>query len=514
MPQRRILYLTQHQLAAFRWQAGRLTHEGDFAPEEAGERFLNYLKQHAQSLFSLVTNLAEEGFQQETIPFVQGRDREAIVQRKLSQTFMGASLSVAVPLGHEKNTRRNERLLLMALTSSATLEPWLLALRATESRLVGIYSLPLLTDSIFAALKLPKARSLFVTVQDNTVRQSFIDQGRLVFSRLAPITNSSIGGMAQNVVSEIIRLQQYLQTQRLIQRNETIDVHLLLHTTAHAALSPDLLPPTLRLQSIELGAAAKALGFHDVLPDSRAQALYLHTAAQHPPRQQFAPLLLRKPYRIWQIGNVLKAVGIIGFMSCALYAGKQYLDAVNVELKTKQLELAASEKAARYQRMLATFPPMPMDNDQLRQIVDRIQTLQQSDHLPDTLLRPLAAALDASPSIELIELEWDRHSAKAVDRNTGNASGGTPTPGKETRPTLKIKASLSPGRQTDPRQIIDALEQFTQHLKDIKGVEVRVLKQPFDVGSGSALKSDSGPDSSTKPREFELRLTTTGGGQS
>jgi hypothetical protein len=47
---------------------------------------------------------------------------------------------MATSLGYEKNQRKNEKLLLSALTDPAHLEPWLQRLNAAEVALAGIYS--------------------------------------------------------------------------------------------------------------------------------------------------------------------------------------------------------------------------------------------------------------------------------------------------------------------------------------------------------------------------------------
>jgi hypothetical protein len=502
MPDRRLLYLTQHQMLAYRWQGGHCIPEGSFAAESAVTDFADYLKAHAKSLFTVVTNIAEEGFQQETIPYVQSRDRAAIVKRKIDQAFMGAPLSVAIPLGHEKTRRRNERLLLAALTSGSQLEPWLLALRAAETRLAGIVSLPLLTDALAASLKLPKERCIVVTVQDGTVRQSFLDAGKLVFSRVAPLASSSIGGMAKSILGEIARLQQYLQTQRLIGRAETITAHVLLHPNALSALDPNQAPTNVEISLVDLHQAARKVGLRDLPEDSRAQALFLQLAEAHPPAQQFATPALRKHYRIWQIGNALQAIGIVCFLTTALYAGKLHFDKDRLAERTVQMAATAADNERRYQAVLATFPPMPMDNDALRLVVDRLQSVQNSDRTPDALLRDLSRALDRTPQVELTQLEWI---GRPAPEGSSSPAAGAQASGAEDE-ALAVKGTVFAGRSGSPRQLIDLFDQFVEQLRTTPGITVNVLKQPFDVTSGRALKSGESAATAELPREFELRI--------
>ena len=63
--------------------------------------FAAYLRRHRSSVFHLLADFAEEGFQYEVIPFVRGGDRTALVHRKLNQFFYGSTLATALSLGRE-----------------------------------------------------------------------------------------------------------------------------------------------------------------------------------------------------------------------------------------------------------------------------------------------------------------------------------------------------------------------------------------------------------------------------
>ena len=125
MTNRRLLYLSAHQMTSFLWKAGTLTEEGRFAGTDSGfQEFSAYLEKNSGSVFSILANVAEEGFQIETIPFLQGGDRKAIIQRKLGQLFFNAGLTASQSLGYLKTKRKNERIMLAALTNSDFFAPW------------------------------------------------------------------------------------------------------------------------------------------------------------------------------------------------------------------------------------------------------------------------------------------------------------------------------------------------------------------------------------------------------
>lgn len=501
MAAHRLLYLTQHQLLAFEWKAGRCRLEAEFAVESAGADFLSYLRQNGSSVFSFVANLPEEGFQVETIPFLRGRDREAVLGRRLGQTFLGAPLTVAVPLGHEKNTRRNERVLLAALSNGAALEPWLQALRATETRLGGIFSLPLLTPGLLDKLHIPKERCIFVTVQDNSVRQSFFDKGHLHFSRLAPIPNSSISGLAQLVGSEIAKLQQYLLSQRTIGRNEPLVAHVLAHPQAAQALHALALPELLRLQTHSVVEAGRRLGLKEDFEDSRAHPLFLHMAAAFAPREQFAPSALRKDYRLWQASRAIRALAGIGLLGSLLFAGTKLLNLQQIAQETRQQEVQAELGERRYREIVAAFPNLPLSQEHLRLVINRFTEVHPHDLTPIPLFKTLGAALARAPEIELTSLDWSVGSPADDKRPTSLATGD------RNMETLQVNGLINLGPNGTPRQMLTVFDGFIKGLSADASTVVAVRQQPFDTGSNSSLKTGESADTSPRPKPFSLSVS-------
>jgi hypothetical protein len=231
------LYLNTHRLSAFYWQKGSLLSEGIFENNEQGwDLFGQFLANHADDRFALLVNVAEEGHAHETIPFLRGADRQTLITRKISQHFLGSPLATATSLGYEKTQRKNEKLLLSALTNPAHFEPWLQRLRSAEVALSGIYSLSQLGGLLLKKLGLASDRCLLLSMQDHSIRSSYLANGHAHFSRMSPLTDSSIAGIASAFATESGKLHQYLIGQRLIGRDETLPVFIVAHPLALPAL--------------------------------------------------------------------------------------------------------------------------------------------------------------------------------------------------------------------------------------------------------------------------------------
>jgi len=184
MATNRVLFFDGTRVSALLWKAGRVQAEGEFLPDPDGlEAFAAYLVQHRGSLFYFLADVAEEGFQLENIPRVQGGDRNALLARRLGQYYYGTPYSAAVSLGHSKKGRRDERILFAALTQPEAFAPWLKALRSAAAPLVGLYSVPLTLAEHVPAFVTRQERFLLVTLSSAGLRQTFFAEGEMQFSR-------------------------------------------------------------------------------------------------------------------------------------------------------------------------------------------------------------------------------------------------------------------------------------------------------------------------------------------
>jgi len=511
MPTSRLLYLSAHQMTAFRWQAGVLTGEGLFETTEAGvEQFASYLAQHPSSIFSLLANVAEQGFQIDTIPFLRGADRQAIIRRKLGQLFFNATLTASHSLGHQKSRRKDERVLLTALTNTAFFEPWLKAINEAGASLSGLYSLPLLAPLLLKKTGLAEERCLLLTVQDQSIRQSYFEKGELHFSRLTPLHNSSIGGIAQAFSTEAIKLQQYLASQRLIGRNQPITAHILTHPNALKAIQANCADTeTLTFDILDIEDCAHGIGMKTLPLDTHCESLFLHLLAASPPGIQFADDLQRHDFHLWQIRSALYGFGAVALAACLLFTGKQLYDTYDIKQQTESLAIEAGLARQRYNDIAKEFPPIPTDNETLRRVINRYAELEKSSAAPDGLYREISRALQVVAPVELEGIDW-----KAGNAAVPAGPGTTPPAGTsattaiiDDTETAIVRGTLKLGANTNARQLLAVFNQLVDVLKSNPKLQISVLQQPFDTESGKSLKGGDATFEDDKPRSFSVQIS-------
>ena len=505
MTTHRLLYLSAHRMSAFRWHSGVLEGEAVFATGDEGYlQFADYIKAQRRSEFTLLANVSEEGFHLETIPFLQGKDRQAVIQRKLGQQFFNAPLTASLSLGYEKSKRKDERLLLAALTNNELFASWLNAIIGHGAALSGIYSLPLVSAALLKRLKLAHEPCLLLTVQDQSIRQSYFENGELHFSRLTPLQNSSISGIAQTLSTEAIKLQQYLASQRLIGRNQPITAHVLAHGSAMKAVQASCNDtPTIRFNFLDLDECARKTGLRTLPADTHSELLFLNLLRTDPPRIQFANDDQRHGYHLAQIRAGLHAVGALALAGCLLYSGKLLYEAYDVTQEASELRAESALARQRYAEIVATFPPIPTSNEALRQVIDRYVEIDRLTASPLGLYQALSRALSEVPAAELDALDWRVGGFESTPTATASdASGAIPIDSE----ALVVRGTLRIGANTNARQTLGAFNTLIGALKRNPALQISVMQSPFDIESGKSLKGSDAAMDDDRPRPFALQI--------
>jgi len=504
---RRLLYLDTQRLTAYAWQQGRLQPEGVFEMRaEEYARFADYLRAHQKSHFQLLANVADEGHEQETIPFLQGADRKALIARKLGQHFLGSPLATATSLGYEKNKRKNEKLLLSALTNPAHFDPWITALQEAGAPLAGIYTVAQMGGVLLRKLGKAGTKAMLLSYQDHSIRESYLVDGQPLFSRMAPLPDSSIAGIASRLAAEATKLHQYLAGQRLIRRSETMPVFVLAHPQAVASIRQACVDTgSLGFEIIDSHQAARRLDLKTLPSDSSSELLFLHLLATAPPRQQFAAESHRHDYRISQLRYALIGFAAVALLGGTLFAARQLYGAYSLHQEAETLTANETDLSWRYREISATFPQLGIDNDTLRRITSRRGELLRQQRTPDAAYRLVSRAMSEMPNVHLETLDWRLGGAASTGNAAARDTLGDLLQGDSEVITLRGTIRLGP--TSTARQTLATFEHFTDLLRVDRDSEVSVLQQPFEIESGRALRGGDVDNEGVQARQFSVQIT-------
>lgn len=521
-PRTYLMYQDSEHLHVCLWQRGRLLEHQRFLPLPGDiEQFRQYLEQRKDHHFLMLVNVAEEGYQLETVPVLRGEERRALIQRKMNQNFPATLLSTAFSLNFSKGWRKDERLLLCALTNPSSFDPWLGALRMTQQPFVGLYALAQLGPLLLARAGVRSETCLLLTLQDHTLRESLIVRGHSHFSRLTPLRDPGTMSLGEQFATEVARLHQYLGSQRLVAQDACLPVYILVHPAAMAE-ARQYCRDTEQLQFhfLDIHRLASRIGLQERPVDSRTETLFLHLLARHAPAQQFAGEGLRRDYYLSLTRLGLMYGSTLLLLGSLLLSGMRWHQAQGLESETRSLVHTTRTLDQRYRSITATFPKLDIGFDELQALTRRYLELAQQTHHPLPAWRQLSMALDQSPEVELDHLEWFSSSELASSRQ-GNVPGqpvvadrgrqagslpvGTPSaPVSQAGEVLVIHGHLQLAGEVTPRQIVGTFTDFQRRLKAIPHTQVEVVTPPIDFTSGKDFRASQ--DARQEMPAFVLRL--------
>ena len=504
MISRRLLYLDAQRLSAYLWQAGTLTEEAAFAMRaDEHPRFTAYLRRYRNSHFRLLANVSEEGYALETIPFLRGADRQSLLARKISQHFPGSHLTSTLSLGFEKDQRKNEKLLLCALTNSSHFAPWLKCIKDAEAALVGIYTVAQLAGPLLNKLRLPAQRCLLLSLQDDSIRETYLVDGKTRFSRVAHLSDRSMASSAASFAAEAAKLQQYLVSQRLIERHEALPVFILADPQSKTAMHEACRDTSSVLfQVLDNHQQARAIGLKSIPDKDCNEFIFLHLLSTAPPKQQFAGADQRHDYRLAQIRYALVALGAIALLSGAVIAANELVTTYPLHQESRELIAGEAEMSQRYGEISATFPQIAVDHETLRRITIRHAELLAQQKLPGNAYQMISNALEQSPSVQLEMLDWQVGEGGKLT-SAANRNKTTLNAGEE---IISLRGFIQLDASASARQTVSAFEQFVAVFRVDRKHQVEVLQAPFAIESSQPLRGGDKDEELNKPRQFTLLI--------
>ncbi len=231
---RRVFYFSGYRMKVFEWQGVRLLGSAEFEPDEEGIcEFDEYLSQATRVPSQLLVDLVEEDFRREVIPHVNANDRKAIISRLLDRHYRGEVYVHVQPQGRSKDGRKDDNLLLSALINKDVLEPWLGLIQKHKIPLAGIWSLPLLSTKLLAAITLNEKNVIAKNTElKNTTSKSDspkTDAPKKEANKTAPRKETSKNVMPKNVMivsqqtSTAQRESYFIDGNLMLSRQEKLD---------------------------------------------------------------------------------------------------------------------------------------------------------------------------------------------------------------------------------------------------------------------------------------------------
>lgn len=445
-----LLWVDNKGLHAYRQRGGKLQRERAFSTDDASlEAFAVYLAALGRAPLAMLVNSTDETYAHDTIPRLGKRDRRALVERKCQQHFPNNDFVTAVSHACDEH---GEHIAIAALAGDAVLTPWLQRIDLAGSRLCGIYTLAQIAPLLWRRLRLDHAPCLLLVVLTQSIREIFMVNRRVCFSRQIGIRDvNSIS--EQQLAGEAQALHQYLLGRQLIGRDTPLPIYLLPAPSENASeailtnetfhrLDPDKIAALLKLNP-------------SPFPWNN-ETIFLALLARQRPTEQLAPTRICHAYRYGQLGRLLTGVGI-GLLLGSLFfaAGKLH----QTQAREQQIDVLKSSlrRLADERKTLDTrLPGLDIDPAALLELDAQYRRLQQGPATPEASYRLLGRLLALHNTVAIDSIEWrNDNTPLAPGPETLLLHGKSPEPGKLDAFVQSLKqeagfvADREPGTRTD-----------------------------------------------------------------
>ena len=498
-------------MVAQEWSGHTLASSVYFEPDDQGLDLFNaYLRSFRDEPVRMLVDLIEEEFRQINIPLLRGSDRSAILKRNYAKYFRTSEYKFAISQSVEKKTRKEEKLLIIGLTNQYLLEPWLKIIEETRTPLSGIISLPLLSENYVKELKSEHKAIILVSQQvPSNLRQSVFVDGKLVLSRLVPIASFYQGDYASDVLRDIESTQRYLISQRIVERSETVAVHILANKRHFDKLlmrceKESYFDFTIH-EINELLAREKI----DVVDEQDfSSGLYCYLATRKLSLNHYAQPKERKYFQHHRAGLALTAASIAlisigtGMALTSAVKGWLYHDTIN------ETALIEQKYKAKFNQLSETQIGSTTSTSSMQNIVQAVEAIQ-SQYLRDPAEMLALVSNDisifsdirvkkldwfvsnVSDSQEMNDVVWGKAKVKRK-RKANKQDRNTPKPKKGYFEIVNVEAEFL-NFDGNFRYVLSAVDDLEKTMSESgKYYSVEITRRPLNIEPENRLSGDAG----------------------
>jgi hypothetical protein len=487
--EKHFLYSSDHELQAFRIKNRKLVEIQKFQVLSNGKtEFAKYLSRHPKISLYWLINTTQETYQTTTLPHIWGKDRHELMAHRMRRLFEGTSYTYGIVQGRNTEGRKDDQVLFMALNDPSFLQPWLDLIQAQKVPLIGIYSLPFLSQYLLK--NLPQAPyTLLVTCTPHSdqaagLRQSFFINQKLQFSRLIPLNISDIQECTEEILNQINTTQHYLENEQMLSESELLSVVILTDTPTCRVFKESFNEDSSALDihvldsrdlAVEMGIETdsdKVLYLRDFVAFQLSQRWFIknHYASTTERRYFF--------YRIFRMTAYLTSILLLSGAATgsAIFLNKTAAiqksgQEIFKDIKKRKIELAELQKEKP--------DNLPIENILFfRNIVDAGFHIKAQHISPLPALKKLSYLLKQHPDLFLEQLEWGIGNSQAEIFN--------PVDHKINR------KSNNRGNRGNSKKVLDELK-LDPSKNFIEGIrltgKIHSKKNPFDGDYLKALRT-------------------------
>ncbi|GEM_PF-1747506 len=423
-----VLHLSNRFIKVFKVFKHKIHEETRFdIVDQNTQAFRVFLHELGQHPVRIVINTKGELLNFQKMPRIFGQDRKNLLERKIQQIAPDNEFTYVHKLGYEKTKKRDEQILICALSNSEHLKPWLDCLFQNHNPVLGIFSTPIIRETVCQLLS-PDEHSLIVSTSKNREkgklqsRQCYFINGKLVLNRVE--SNNLRADVYSDIFREMARTRNYLLRAHKIDHNKKLPTYLIIDSldVEQATQSSSQLSQ-IQLNILTFDELAQIIGMRSS-PD-RADFDNITAflcARKHRWKNHYQSDTSRYFLHHHQLNIGMKVASIAVFLSVLLYGTLSWLDIQQVKNGIANTQTAISQ----INRQIDAIPPSTKIKGytpiQIRSLMQANETINKRIARPAHILNPVSMVLVNHPLIKLRKIEWQKTPLQSDDMNQSQSN--------------------------------------------------------------------------------------------
>ena len=337
----RLLYFDSETLTVYQASSSSITKIRSYKADMFGlAAFSQDIAKASDETYCLLAELLEENYHTTFIPFVKGRQRQALLQRRLSKAFPSTNYRLPLSIGFEKAKRLDEKLLLVALTNTESIDIWLNILEENHAQVAGLYSTSLLVPELIKDLGKLSDWTMAIFFSSAGMHLTLCENNALRFSRLIVPPSFDPIDLADFCATETTKTIEYLLTVRILPKSLPQISVLVIAPEIDIAIFEQALLPTLSLkpQFISIEACSTISGLRHYVQTGLSDQLFCYILFQKKPAIQFAPPSKLQHFRLGHLKRLLTRLTATIVTLCLAFCFYQAINGLNKYQQQQQLK--------------------------------------------------------------------------------------------------------------------------------------------------------------------------------
>ena len=519
---RRALFVGSDKVSVYHWVNNNIGNSYLFdASVEGFENFGRYLSEVANDPMYVLLDTPVEEYRLDTIPHVFGADRKALIGRKQDRAFRGTPYLYSEVQGREESGRRDDNIMLSAITSPDVITPWLKVLEANKIPVAGLITVPLLLQEIKNIVPDMQDNALVFSLQSiGGLRQSFFRDKSLKFSRLVKMPRYGTQHYPPILSEELDKIRRYVTTAHLADDKKPLDIYFFGNQELLTELGKEHINSAqVRYHLLDTGDLAKECGFEQQTETPFSDKYFIYHLLKNKCKNRFAGNKDLRYFQMNQMNKSLRVASFLFMMSGIIWGGMNVLEGLTYRQQKKSDAAKADFYQVRYEVARERISALPVDPADLSTVVDAKNVLEKYQADPVDMFRLISKGLEAFPDIQISNIQWSANTdpnyksdgedfkntvVKRVQNVPGLGNIGDTETAYINYQIAMFHAHLE-NFDGDYRKALATIDSFSTQMSQLDSVhEVSVLSLPLDIGSDASLQGSSKKDATNA--NFSVRV--------